>query len=83
MTRFLRLPQVVARVGLSPMTLWRRERQKPPTFPLRVPLGPNSVAWEEDAIEQWCRDRLAERDARAGRQATKPATAEQKQGERR
>ena len=66
MTRFLRLPQVVARVGLSPMTLWRREKKIPPTFPLRVPLGPNSVGWPESEIEAWCAERVAERDARVG-----------------
>jgi prophage regulatory protein len=65
MTRFLRLPQVVERVGLSPMTLWRREKAQPPTFPRRVQLSPNAVGWPEEEIEAWCAARVAERDQRA------------------
>lgn len=64
-TTFLRLKQVVVRVGLSPMTLWRREHENPPTFPQRVQLGRNAVGWAEDEIEAWCAARLAERDERA------------------
>ena len=63
-TSFLRLKQVVARVGLSPMTLWRREHDSPPTFPRRVRLGRNAVGWPENEIEAWCAARLAERDHR-------------------
>jgi len=66
MTRFLRLPQVVARVGLSPMTLWRREHANPPSFPRRVKLSVNAVGWPEDEIEAWCAARLAERDRGIG-----------------
>jgi prophage regulatory protein len=58
--RFLRLPQVQARVGLSPMTIWRREKAR--SFPRRVKLGPNSVAWVEEEIDQWCAARAAARD---------------------
>lgn len=64
MIRFLRLPQVVAKVGFCPMTIWRREKAR--TFPRRVKLGPNSVAWVEQEIEAWCAERAAERDARTG-----------------
>jgi prophage regulatory protein len=60
MTRFLRIKDVVARTGLSEMTLWRR--QKEGTFPRRVKLGPNTVGWPEEEIEAWCLERLAERD---------------------
>lgn len=60
MTRFLRIKDVVARTGLSEMTLWRR--QKAGTFPRRVRLGVNAVGWPEDEIESWCLERLAERD---------------------
>jgi len=76
MTTFLRLPQVVARVRLSPMSLWRREKKIPPTFPLRVQLGPNSVGWPEEEIEAWCAARVAERDNRVARRATEPAAPE-------
>jgi len=83
MIRFLRLSQVVERVGLSPMTLWRRERKTPPTFPRRVPLGPNSVGWKEDEIEAWCAERVAERDERVARRPTETAPTEQDPAERR
>ena len=75
MTRFLRLPQVVARVGLSPMTLFRREKTIPTTFPRRVTLGPNSVGWPEEEIEAGCAARVAERDEHAGRQPAEPTAA--------
>ena len=65
MTRFLRLKEVVARTGLSEMTIWRRQKQNPPTFPRRVKLGPNAVGWTEDEIEAWSLERLAERDRAA------------------
>lgn len=68
MTTFLRLPQVVAKVGFCPMTIWRRE--KAGTFPRRVKLGPNSVAWVEQEIEAWCTERTAERDRPAPRQSS-------------
>lgn len=57
-TRILRLPQVQVRVGLSVMTIWRR--QKDGTFPHRVRLGPNSVGWVEEEIEAWCAQRIAD-----------------------
>ena len=60
MTRFLRVKDVVARTGLSEMTLWRR--QKDGTFPRRVRLGPNAVGWPEDEIEAWCNERVLERN---------------------
>lgn len=60
MTRFLRQRQVCERVGLSPMTIWRR--QKDGTFPRRVRLGPNAVGWIEAEIEAWCAERAASRD---------------------
>jgi prophage regulatory protein len=68
MTRFLRVKDVVARTGLSEMTLWRR--QKAGTFPRRVKLGPNAVGFVEEEIESWCAARVAERDQRAFRKAT-------------
>ena len=61
--RILRQPEVVARVGLCPMTLWRRE--KAGTFPRRVKLGPNSVGWLETEVDEWIKRRIAERDAPA------------------
>jgi prophage regulatory protein len=55
MTRYLRQPQVLARVGVSWITLLRWERQG--LFPKRRHLGPNTVAWVEGEIEEWCASR--------------------------
>jgi prophage regulatory protein len=49
--RLLRLPEVTNRTGLSPVTIWRRE--KAGTFPARVKIGPHSVAWRESDIAVW------------------------------
>ena len=55
MIRFIRLPEVLARVGVSIMTIYRWEKKG--LFPKRRRLGKNSVAWVEDEIESWCADR--------------------------
>lgn len=57
MTRYLRQPEVLARVGVSWITLLRWEQKD--LFPKRRRLGPNTVAWVEDEIEQWCASRAA------------------------
>lgn len=49
--RFLRLPDVIERTGLSSSTIRRREREG--TFPAREAIGANCVAWRESAIAQW------------------------------
>lgn len=49
MTRMLRLPAVVETTGLSPTTIWRREKEG--TFPRRRRIGPNAVGWREDEIQ--------------------------------
>lgn len=57
MTRYLRQPEVLARVGVSWVTLLRWEKQN--LFPKRRRLGPNTVAWVENEIEDWCANRAA------------------------
>ena len=54
--RYLRQPEVLARVSVSWATILRWEKQG--TFPARRKLGPNTVAWVEDEIEQWCESRV-------------------------
>ena len=50
--RFIRLPEVLARVGVSWMTLNRWEKLG--KFPQRYRIGPNTVAWLESEIDEWC-----------------------------
>ena len=49
--RMLRLPDVCEVTGLSPTTVWRREKDG--QFPRRRRLGANLVAWRSDEIEAW------------------------------
>lgn len=55
MIRFLRLPEVLSRVGVSWVTLLRWEREG--TFPRRRRLGRNSVGWIEAEVDEWCDSR--------------------------
>lgn len=52
--RFIRLPEVLDRTGLSSVTIWRKERAG--VFPARVRLGPNAVAWRESEVNEWMAD---------------------------
>ena len=49
--RFLRLPEVKLRVGLSRSSIYFRKEQG--TFPKPVRIGENSVAWREEDIDRW------------------------------
>ena len=62
--RIIRRYEVVHRVGLSAMEIWRRE--KAGRFPRRVKLGPNSVGWVEAEIDAYLEELVAVRDAEAG-----------------
>ena len=57
--RFVRLPEVMARTGLSRSTIhvWMAEGR----FPKPVPLGSRSVGWIESELEKWVRGRIAKR----------------------
>lgn len=61
MSRFLRQPEVKARVGLSTMQIWRLEKQG--KFPRRCKIGENSVGWLESEIDEFINTRVAARDA--------------------
>ena len=54
-TRMLRVPEVLARTGLSRTTIWRRIRAG--TFPAPIELGENSIGWPASAITEWLEDR--------------------------
>ncbi len=53
--RFVRLPEVMARTGLSRSTIYVRVAEG--RFPKPVPLGVRSVGWIESELD----DRIAER----------------------
>jgi len=62
--RFLRIDEVIDKVGLSRPTIWRLERAG--EFPRRRQLGRNSVGWVEDEIEQWMQSRVVVADDSGG-----------------
>lgn len=55
--RFLRQPEVLARVGVSWVTLCRWEAAG--EFPRRRKIGKHAVAWIESEIDDWCAARAA------------------------
>jgi prophage regulatory protein len=58
--RILRQRQVLELLGISGSTLW--QWVKDGRFPRPIPLGPNSVAWLQDEIDQHLLGRAKERD---------------------
>ncbi len=52
----LRLPDVIARTGLSRSSIYQRIQEG--GFPRQVPLGPQSVAWVEAEVEEWIAARI-------------------------
>ena len=56
-TRILRLPEVVARTGLSRSSIYLRVSQN--NFPKPISLGGRSVGWVEEQIEQWLERQIA------------------------
>jgi prophage regulatory protein len=55
-TRFIRLPEVLARTGLSPATIYRQI--KVGRFPAQVTLGIRAVGWIESEIDDWIEARI-------------------------
>ena len=55
--RFLRLPEVLARTGLSRSTIYVRLEQG--RFPRPVSLGARAVGWIEAEVDEWTRASLA------------------------
>ncbi|MGH8627597.1 MAG: helix-turn-helix transcriptional regulator [Gammaproteobacteria bacterium] len=64
--RIIRLREVRDRTGLSESTIYRQE--KAGKFPKRVQLGPQSIGWFEDEIDQYL-ENLARGFASAPQQA--------------
>ncbi len=55
--RFLRLPEVMARTGLSRSTIYVRLDEG--RFPRPVSLGSRAVGWVEAEVDEWMRERIA------------------------
>ena len=55
--RFLRLPEILARVGVSSVTIWRWE--KAGLFPKRHKIGPRMVGWDEAEFDEWFAKKVA------------------------
>jgi prophage regulatory protein len=56
--RFLRLPTVLARIGISRSTLWAWTREG--KFPPPVKIGPRAVGWRSTEVDAWIAERVAE-----------------------
>lgn len=54
--RFLRLPEVLSRTGLSRSTIYVRLEQG--RFPQPVSLGARAVGWIETEVDEWMRERI-------------------------
>lgn len=55
-TRLIRLPDVMSRVGLGRSTIYRWMKEG--KFPKPVQLGGHVVAWVEDEVEAWISGKL-------------------------
>jgi prophage regulatory protein len=51
MDTILRIPDVVARTGLSRVSIWRKVREG--KFPPPLELSSNAIGWPESEIAQW------------------------------
>jgi prophage regulatory protein len=58
--RLLKRPEVQAKTGLAKTQIY--DRMIAGTFPRSVKLSSKAVGWVEEEINQWIRDRIAERD---------------------
>ena len=56
--RFLRLPEVLARTGLSRSTIYVQLDHG--RFPRPVSLGRRAVGWIEAEVDEWIRERITE-----------------------
>ena len=54
---FLRISEVIHRVGVSRPTIYRWMRAG--TFPKQIAIGANSVVWLESDVTKWMEDQMA------------------------
>ncbi len=55
--RFMRLPEVIARVGLKRSAIYQRMSEG--RFPKARSLGARCTVWIESEIDQWMRDQIS------------------------
>ena len=58
--RFIRLPEVISRVGLKRSRIY--DLMKAGTFPQKVKLGEKASAWIESEIDSWMQSRIDMRE---------------------
>jgi prophage regulatory protein len=56
MTKLLRLPEVMARTGVSRSSLYLEITCG--TFPKQILIGSRTVGWIEEEVEGWIQDRI-------------------------
>ena len=56
MTKFLRLPAVIERTGLSRSTIY--EMVDRGDFPKPVKIGARAIAWPSESLETWAAERM-------------------------
>ena len=56
MTRFIRLPDVIARTGLKRSSIYAAVQAG--TFPAQIPLGERAVGWDESEVSAWIEARI-------------------------
>lgn len=56
--RLLRLPEVVARVGLQKSSIYEMLGRTPPAFPRPLKLSRRAVCWPASAIDSWIQERI-------------------------
>jgi prophage regulatory protein len=54
----LRLPAVVARVGLKKSAIYEMFNRNPPEFPRPMRLSRRAVCWPASKIDQWIAERI-------------------------
>jgi prophage regulatory protein len=54
----LRLPAVVARVGLKKSAIYEMFNRNPPEFPRPLRLSRRAVCWPASKIDQWIAERI-------------------------
>ncbi len=54
--RFIRLPDVINRTGISRSTIYRKVHHG--DFPAPVQLGQRMIAWSSFQVDEWCKKRL-------------------------